>query len=216
MSGPRTKDISGQKFGRLTALHVHSRRLRPAGGRVTYWMCECACGNRKAIDGQELRKGATKSCGCWHREFAAINPNRLAATVKHGSHDIPEYSVWEAMIQRCSNPKDARYKDYGGRGIRVCDRWRDFRCFIEDMGHRPTAAHSLDRFPDNNGNYEHDNCRWATRKEQDFNKRNNRIITAFGRTAALGQFIQPGTNAYRKALWRLNHGWLPEAALRVF
>lgn len=113
-----------------------------------------------------------------------------------------EYRIWQQMNQRCNNEKHHAWKDYGGRGIRVCERWRFFELFIADMGQRPTSAHTLDRYPDNNGNYEPGNCRWATRKEQARNRRTNRLVEVDGVVRPLIEWaemsdIVPETIAHR-------------------
>lgn len=212
--GPRTKNIAGQCFGRLTALGPVSTRQRPGGGIVTIWLCRCDCGASHTVDGQELRAGKSRSCGCLQRETIGEIGRRTAT--KHGLCESPEYEVWAAMIQRCTNPSAQEYPRYGARGISVCERWRDFAHFIEDMGPRSSPDHSIDR-KDNNGNYEPSNCRWATRKQQDRNKRSNRIVTAFGRTGPLETFIKGGSQTleYRRAYNRLARGWSAEDALSV-
>jgi hypothetical protein len=113
-----------------------------------------------------LKRGWTQSCGCLQKDRAKDN-------AKHGKTGSPEYHAWSAMIQRCTNPKTKQYKDYGGRGIRVCQKWKcSFESFYADMGPRPSKAHSIDR-KDNDGNYEPGNCRWATEREQKMNTRQN-------------------------------------------
>jgi hypothetical protein len=148
-------DLMGKRFGRLT---VRER----ARGR---WICKCDCGELKLVRGGDLRVGKVTSCGC--------------GRVKHGharhvGERSPEYQAWENMKQRCYNPNTTRYDDWGGRGIRVCDRWLKFENFLADMGLRPSAGHSIDRI-DNDGNYEPGNCRWATRSQQQRNRRDNVI-----------------------------------------
>ncbi len=156
------KNIIGQKFGRLTVLkHQGSDK----SGRAI-WECKCDCGNRKTVSSKNLRNGSTKSCGCYQREQAS------SANRTHGRGKSPEYGVWSSMIQRCTNPKNKEYHNYGGRGIQVCNRWLKFDNFISDMGERPSGKHSLDR-EDNDKGYAPGNCRWATSREQSFNKRTN-------------------------------------------
>lgn len=160
--GRPAPDISGQKFGRWTVI-----RRNGIKGHNALWLCQCECGNQKSVLGTDLRRGHVRSCGCYH---ASGFEN---ANTKHGMTKTPEYSSWEHMKYRCYNPKDKRYKEYGGRGITVCERWFDsFENFLADMGQRPSMDHSLDR-KNVNGNYEPNNCRWATRKEQRNNRRDS-------------------------------------------
>src|SRR4030067_2040118 len=169
-------DITGQVFGRLTVIH---KAWSDEHG-IT-WSCKCACGNQYAVYGHSLRSGKTKSCGCWHREHSGqINKS-------HGRSSTPEYSVWEAMRARCTNPSNKHYKNYGGRGVGVCVSWIKFSNFFADMGQRPSSLHSLERV-DNDLGYSPENCRWATRKEQQNNMRTNRRLTYKGTTRTVAQW----------------------------
>lgn len=160
-------DELGKKYNRLTVIAASERRTMKGG---VYWVCLCECGNEVEIRANDLRNGNAYSCGCYAKE------QRLKANTKHGcggKNRTSEYNIWYAMTQRCTYKKCPQYKDYGGRGIKVCNRWLKFENFISDMGLRPSLNHSLDRFPNINGDYEPNNCRWATRYEQDRGKRSN-------------------------------------------
>lgn len=150
----RTIDLTGQKFGLLTVTGK-SPTLRKAGA---LWLCQCECGGATSADSMKLRKGLTKSCGC--RQFSGLS------RVTHGYSKAksPTYRTWKEMRQRCQNPNSDKWKWYGGRGVSVCPQWEVFEIFLADMGERP-AGHTLDR-RDSDGNYEKDNCRWATPKQQ--------------------------------------------------
>lgn len=166
-------EMDGKTFGRLTVI----RRDQSNDGRA-YWLCRCACGNPKRVFGKNLRNGMVRSCGCLQIEIAT---KQLPHRIKHGHArdgcQTPEYRAWHSLIQRCTNPNIVGYKHYGGRGIRVCESWRNsFALFLLDMGEKPSPKHSIDRYPDNNGNYEPGNCRWATAKEQMDNRRPIRAI----------------------------------------
>lgn len=155
-----TLKLAGKQFGRLLVL----KRLPARGGETQYrWKCQCDCGTITEILGSQLTCAGTKSCGCYRRDVA-----RKRAT-KHGYAGTKIYMVWQAMIARCTKPKHKDYKNYGGRGISVCKRWRVFVNFLTDMG-LPPPKKSLDRI-DNDGNYEPGNCRWATSSEQYYNRR---------------------------------------------
>jgi hypothetical protein len=124
----------------------------------------------------------------------------------------PEFQAWKKARARCQTPSDARYASYGGRGIRVCDRWQKYENFLADMGRRPSPLHSLDRI-DNDGNYEPGNCRWATASEQQRNMRNNNLITAFGETLCMQDWVKRAGIDAKSIKFRLEHGWTPEEAV---
>lgn len=132
--------------------------------------------------------------------------------IKHGMSHSPEYRSWTQMKNRCSNHRCKFYPIYGGRGIEVCARWGDFQGFFQDMGQRPTIRHSLDRI-DPNGNYEPGNCRWATSKEQQRNRRNNRVYTYLGRSAPLSELCELHGMNRHTVMSRLNYGASIEVAM---
>ena len=161
-------DLTGQRFERWTV--VAFSRVDQHGN--TCWLCRCDCGEQKLVRGSDLRRGSTNSCGCLQREISARHGH------VHGGSLSREYHSWHMMIQRCTNPKAPNVKYYGGRGIMLCSRWLQFENFLADMGRKPSTLYSLDRFPNNDGNYKPGNCRWATRKEQRENQRPARKKTA--------------------------------------
>lgn len=200
----RALELTGQRFGRLTAI----RYVRTVpGGRV--WECLCDCGSVCEVRGFSLNNGYTKSCGCITIERVKSTPLNF----RHGMSASPEYDVWSSMRERCDNPKHEYYADYGGRGIRVCERWRDFRNFIHDVGARPSPKHSIDRYPNNNGDYEPGNVRWATRTEQMRNTRQNVFLEHCGVSMCLTDWSEKTGISVARISARLRHGWTPEKIL---
>ena len=162
------------------------------------WKCLCDCGKSSVVMGQSLRRGQTKSCGC------------AQAPITHGKSGIKEYSVWDAMIQRCTNVNHKNYHNYGGRGITVCDRWKKFEHFYEDMGE--ANGLSLDRV-DNDKGYSRDNCRWATQKVQANNMRTNVIITVDGVTKTRQEWSIISGISSENIRSRMRDGWSEKDAV---
>ena len=163
-------DLTNKKFGHLTVLSPYGSR-----NGSFYWNCICNCGVLKVINGSHLRSGNTSSCGC--QRSSKLSSIATTHGCSNRNNPTPEYKAWGSMKERCLNKKHKSYHNYGGRGIRVCDRWIvSFENFLSDMGERPSSKHSLDRFPNNNGDYEPSNCRWATMLEQSINRRTNTYI----------------------------------------
>jgi hypothetical protein len=160
-------NITGMKFGRLTALSPNGHDVSPSRKHIL-WACICDCGKTVDVRLNALRSGVAKSCGCIKKEG---NSNR-----KHGMTKTPEYMTWARIKARCTNPKNQDFLDYGGRGIKMCESWlNSFENFFKDMGERPDGMRSIDRI-DVNGDYCKENCRWATDYTQSRNKRNNRNL----------------------------------------
>ncbi len=199
-------DLIGQKFGRLIVI----KKAGSSRDKHILWLCRCDCGKDKIIQGNHLKSGATKSCGCLNREKTSI------ANTKHGHTKNGKQSkthiVWQHIIQRCTNPRDKGYSNYGGRGITVCKRWRKFENFLEDMGEVP-EGYQIDRI-NNDGNYCKSNCRWATRKEQNRNTRRNHYITHDGKTQCLSAWAEEFNINYNTLYSRIfRSGWSIEKAL---
>jgi hypothetical protein len=162
--------------------------------------CVCACGTERIVSKDSITRGRSLSCGCFNREQS------LKKNTKHSMCGSAEYAIWSQMKYRCSTPTADGWDDYGGRGVKVCDRWNEFVNFITDMGSRPSDKHSLER-RDNNGDYEPDNCYWATRKQQARNKRNNRLLTVDDKTQTLAAWAEESGIAYLTIFYRLKRGW---------
>lgn len=203
---PKIVNLTGETFGRLTVIE----RLveRPGKYLSPFWICICDCGNKTRVHMQCLRSGVIKSCGCLQKEAVKI------ANSKHGLCGTPEYSIWRNMKNRCYNSKTQHYDRYGGRGITVCDEWRDsFETFYRDMGDRPSSEHTLDR-KDNDKGYSKENCRWATKQEQGNNKSNNVFYFYDGKARTLRAWCRELNLNFATVYNRIrNLGWSFEKAI---
>lgn len=180
-----------------------------------YVQCICSCGKRRHVRRYALLSGSSASCG--HTRDASIR-NVGFENRQHGESGImasAEYRTWQAMIQRCTNPNAMCYQNYGGRGITVCARWRhSFEAFLEDMGRKPSAKHSIDRI-DNDGPYEPANCKWSTRVEQARNSRASRRIVFNGATRSLADIADEFAIPHQRLRERIDAGWSIEDAISL-
>lgn len=171
-------DLTGQRFGRWLVI----KRSESNGQSQPFWLCRCDCGTERIVDGHNLKKGGSQSCGC------AGNEKTRERSRTHGMSRTTMHRIWCSMIKRCTNPHEAGYPNYGGRGINVCDEWRhNFQVFydhVSSLPHFGEKGYSLDRI-DNDGNYEPGNVRWATRDEQQRNTSRNIMVTFNGKTQCL-------------------------------
>lgn len=194
-------NLIGKRFGRLVVLKYSEKKLDG-----TMWQCICDCGTLKIISGHALRRKLTKSCGCLQKELL----KKRSKT--HGMWGSPEYNSWHDMHQRCDNPKRKYYKNYGGRGIKICKKWESFEQFYKDIGPRPDIKYTLERI-NNNGDYKPSNCRWATRAEQSSNMRNNIVFNIDNKTLTLSQISRKYNIHYETLRGRLRRGLTIKEAL---
>lgn len=189
-------EFIGKVFGRWTIVSeaVPRRKTR----RVK---CRCNCGKENIVDLYSVTSGISRSCGCLHRDLARIK------STTHGMHRSAEYVIWWGIKQRCYNPKNSKWHDYGGRGIRMCKRWGEFTVFYADMGPRPSPKHSIDRYPDMNGDYTPENCRWATPFEQARNTRRNVFIEYNGKSQCAKDWAKELGFRKNVIAKRLSLGW---------
>lgn len=210
IGGVRVQKIDQQKFGRWTTIGP-----KFLIGHVTFVVVKCDCGTIAVKLYRNIKILASSSCGCFQKEAAAKRKRIHGHAVRNEMTDV--YHIWSCMNQRCSNPNNEGYHKYGGRGIRVCDQWQhDFQRFIADMGPRPSPDHSLDRFPDLNGNYEPGNVRWATHRQQNNNRRDTIMIALQGRTQSIQDWAREiGIVSGNTAWQRMRKGWSADAALKT-
>lgn len=209
----KAKDLIGFRFGRLLVKARAPNVIHPHGVRAA-WLCVCDCGETTIVLGQRLRSGQTKSCGCLSVDLSRKRiANTWATNRTHGLSHSPEYNSWDKMLQRCENPKDNAFKNYGGRGIHVCQSWHFFGNFIRDMGPRPPGT-TIDRI-NNNGNYERGNCRWSTRKEQNRNRRDSNLVTYEGKTQTVGAWEEEKGMTPNSLRSRLRAGWTVDRAINT-
>lgn len=194
------KDLTGMKFGRITVVEFsHYYKCKNSGKRAM-WKCICDCGNERVIRGDVLTSGKSRSCGCLQKELAS---ERM---IKHSGYGTRLYAVWDSVRQRCNNPNNKAYHNYGGRGIKMCEKWNDFNKFREwafNNGYDENAKHgecTLDRI-DTNGMYAPDNCRWCTIKQQSNNKRDTIYLEWNGEIKTLSEWSEK-TGIKYCTLWK--------------
>lgn len=196
------KDISGQRFGKLLAIEIDATHVKKNKCRANKWICVCDCGNKTSVLITNLTGGKSKSCGC---------QKNLMGKLIHGLSKTGSFHSWVEMLRRCENPDAINYHLYGGRGITVCERWHKIENFFEDMGERPEGK-TLDRI-DTDAGYCKENCRWATKREQLLNKRNNRRILFDGRNLTVAEWADVTGINRNTIVGRLNSGWSPDRIL---
>lgn len=212
MTKPK-KDLSGQRFGRLTVLHQADDYVYPNGKRRTQWECKCDCGKIVIVEQSNLKRGNSKSCGCLDAELKATR------SITHGDRYSRLYSIWTNMKDRCNNPRSNTFAQYGGRGISVCKEWDEsyqlFKDWAVSAGYSETidSYHcSLDRIDVNCG-YSPDNCRWVSMKDQANNRRNTLYITYDGETKSLSEWADKINIKYHTLFARIYKlGWPVEKA----
>jgi hypothetical protein len=201
----KTIDLTGLRFGRLLVDSVGDRV-----DKKVRWRCVCDCGLIKVVRGACLRSGKTRSCGCLAMELKTARIGKRKGEPKKKCH--PPTTTWMSMIQRCCNPKSDGWKWYGARGIKVCERWMKRSNFLEDMLPSWSSGLTLDRI-DVNGDYCPENCRWATMKKQNRNRRNNRIITLNGVSGCLSWWSEMSGVSKMAISYRISKGWSLQSAI---
>lgn len=206
MRGRAPLNLAGQKFGELTTVKIIGRSV---AGRVL-WSCMCSCGSTSVVSTGDLRSGGTRSCGCSKTKF--INETRVAHGEARRSFKSPEYRTWSGMLSRCSNPNVQGYKNYGGRGIKVCKRWLKFENFLADMGRRPSPKHTIER-EDNDLGYTPKNCTWLHHSKQSGNRRTNHRLVHSGLSMTITEWAKKLGLTQNLISNRLFRGWSVERAL---
>lgn len=213
LSRRRLTAQAGDRFGRWIVLREGRPTINNRGAPVRWALCRCDCGVERSVRVSILNNGMSRSCGCLAREVTGNRRRSHGATV--GGKVAPEHKIWTAMRYRCNSPSETSYPNYGGRGIRVCERWeRSFEAFLQDMGPRPSPKHSIERI-NNGGHYEPGNCRWATPMQQGNNKRNNRIITIGDRSQTMAQWAREIGVTPQFISGRIRKGWTEQDAVTV-
>lgn len=202
-------DLTGQRFCHLVVVGLAPLSARTGNCTSRYWECRCDCGKTHVVRKDILKSGRSRSCGCFRVElFREKHPNRV-----HGLSDRPEYDAWVNMLSRCYNPDCESYPRYGGRGIRVCEQWKNSpEAFLADVGDRPSPKHSLDRI-DNDGGYEPSNVRWSTYAEQNRNHSANIYIEHNGVRLVIQDWAARAGIKQQTLRSRLNRGWSVAKAL---
>lgn len=212
-------DLVGQKYNRLMVIERASDHIFPSGNKNICWKCKCECGNEVVVTASHLRSGHTKSCGCYSREMSKckeVKHRKHGLTFEVGRKPTRLYRIWSQMKTRCFNLNDEHFKDYGGRGITVCDEWKDdFQAFHDwAVANGYADGLTIDRI-NVNGNYEPSNCRWATAKEQNSNRRNTPVVTFEGITKTLLEWSEITGVGYQTLYYRYRAGKTPSEILKV-
>ena len=181
-------DFVGKKFNRLTFINECEPKITSGGNKKRAGIFLCDCGIKRVFTINDVISGGSKSCGCYNIEKSS--ERAFARNYKHGLNKTTEYNTWSCMKKRCLNPKNKNYKNYGARGIKVCDSWLlSFENFINDMGLKPSKNHSLER-TENDSDYSKENCIWGTKKQQSRNARSNILFSYLGQTKCLGEWVE--------------------------
>lgn len=204
----RLNDLTGRKFGRLTVLERAPDQISPSGRHRVRWHCKCECGKESFVNPDALLSGRVISCGCWSREKARLNH------LTHGESGTRLHNIWLAMKRRCDTENIQAYRDYGGRGITVCQEWYQHYEAFRDwaMANGYTDDLSIDRI-DNNGDYTPQNCRWVDSVAQANNRRSNHLLTYQGETHTLTEWAHKIGLNYQTLYSRIYAGWDTEKAL---
>lgn len=205
-------DMTGQKIGRLMVIKQVKSKITPSGQPQRQYLCKCECGKEIVVRSLTLRNGETKSCGCYKIERAKENLKSIKP--KHGLRYTRVYGIWKDMKQRCCNPNARHYDRYGGRGITVCEEWKNSPEAFYDwaMANGYTDELTIDRI-DNNGNYEPSNCRWISMKEQASNRINSRFLTYKGEKHTITEWAEKTGISPSTISNRLKRGWGIEETL---
>lgn len=200
-------EMINKRFNRLLVLKDSGKRRSKRGGII--WSCLCDCGKEVEVRGDHLRGNYIKSCGCLNREIVSKQKTRLT----HGKTKTPIYNIWRGIIERCCNKDSGVYKYYGGRGIFICESWKQFENFYKDMGDKPNNM-SIDRINNNDGYYK-ENCRWSTMKEQSNNRRSCVIIELDGIKMNMKQWSEKYNISNKTIHKRIKDGWSIEDAIKT-
>lgn len=207
---PRKPDLSGTAINRISVLHSIEPGVVNTNWRAVYYQCRCVCGREWPVCGRDLRAGRIRSCGCLNKTLIS------ASRTTHGKSYSRVYRIWASMIQRCTQPSNDGWAMYGGRGVTVATQWQaSFEQFLTDVGEPPTKFHSLDRYPDPNGNYEPGNTRWATRRQQANNRRNTTKLVYGGVERALAEWADYFGVVYATFRWWYKEHGADEAFRRA-
>jgi len=202
----RFRDLTGFVSSELTVIGYNGHTDH-GYYKIHYWLCKCSCGKVVSVAGSNLNANRCRSCGCKKSEYIGDGHRT------HGRSRTSEHGTWCAIKQRCGNPNAGCYPRYGGRGIKVCERWLEsFDNFFEDMGPRPSRYHSIDRI-NNDGNYEPGNCRWATQIVQSHNSTASTNLTLNGETKCIAEWAAQAGIGVKSMYTRLANGWSLEKAV---